>query len=1019
MARNRFKIRWDAVFAAEARGFGARGQYVIKSLVSVLLALLAAGASATAGVNGPVPGFNAATPYLIYYGSWNATQVDFARSNYKLVILDAHQITAGQVATIQRGPDNIAGTADDVKVLGYVSLGEDTRPGGPFVGDRMGPRIDPRSSDAVPLSAITNALGLPSPGGTNYASYYLDTKSSADGIPDRNSTFGGYFINAGAPAWWTILKGMTITADGNAGLDELMTTNVGQGFNCDGIFMDTIDTCAPNSFGATTYEWTAPGMQTLVQRISTNYPGKILVANRGLFFYNANYKEYAYTLRPYVNMVFFESYFNDSSTNPISPSFPDNKFDWAPKLNAEAGRPDGFTVLSLDYNHTPPLSQTIINQSYQESLAVQGWMHYRTDPSLSSSFNLNDPNWLATNMDAAAPAWNSTAAQSSNAPAPRIGIQEAVAGNQNVTVRWDVADDQTQPVHYNVYYTAVTNFTATPSLDFSTATKLAHVTPKLPSAYTNGTGPGIYPYEYTVSGLSNGVQYLFAVRAEDSATPLHEDTNTATMLAVPGTNGTAGNFRNINLDGDFSDWAGMAWAYQGAPDGNPVNFIKIQFANDDSYLYCHFVLASNAAPFSDFNTHLFVDRDLNATTGYPAASAAFGSEWMIESGFGYDERNGSFNAGSIANLGWEIAPASGTEFEFRVSLAATFSDGSPVFTNTPFRLLLQDNRGGEAQTGTGIPYMLAAAPPASYRHINVNGDLSDWSDVPIAAIGPTNGSGVMFANASIANDNDYLYLRFALRTNAAPFSDFNTHIFIDTDTNAATGYHAASFSIGSEFMVESGVGYDERNGSFANGSVSGLDWLLAPAGSGTNFEVRLSRLARYADNSLVFTNPAVRIVFQDNHGSVMSAAGIPYTFAWGGPYEDWRAAYFTAQQLANPSISGDGADASGDDIPNLVKYAFNLNPLAVNHPALPAAFVESGTGTNFLDVEFVERNPPAGVSYTPQVSNDLISWSSDPANFLQVGSAASSNNTSVVTLRLLGSIGSAVSRFVRIAIQRQ
>jgi hypothetical protein len=422
-------------------------------------------------------------------------------------------------------------------------------------------------------------------------------------------------------------------------------------------------------------------MQTLVQRISTNYPGKILLANRGLFFFNPNYKQYAYTLRPSVNMVFFESYFNDSSTNQISASFPDNKFNWAPKLNAEAGRPDGFTVLSLDYNHTPALPQAIINQSYQESLAIQGWMHYRTDPSLSSAFNLNDPAWLATNLDTAAPIWSSTAAQSSTAPTPRVGIQQVIAGNQSVTVRWDIADDQTVPVYYNIYYAPVTNFSITSGLNFTNATRISHVVPGLPTGYLSGTGPGIFPYEYTISGLSNGVKYLFAVRAEDSATPAHEDTNTTTLLAVPGADGSAGNFRNITIDGDFSDWVGVPWAYQGTPDGNPVNFIKAQFANDSSNLYCHFVLASNAAPFSDYNTHLFVDRDNNAATGYQSTSASFGSEWMIESGSGYDERNGSFNAGSISSLGWAIAPSNGKEFEFRISLAATYPDASAVFTN--------------------------------------------------------------------------------------------------------------------------------------------------------------------------------------------------------------------------------------------------------------------------------------------------------------------------------------------------
>jgi len=826
---------------ARPRFFGSAG-----CLCALLL--LGGGAAISVKGNGPLAGFNVSSPYLIYYGGWTSAQVDFARRNYRLVILDAHNVSASQVAALRAGPDNILGTADDVLVLGYLSLGEDTRPGGPFIGDREGPRVDPRNSDSEPLASITNGLGLPSPGGTNYASYYLDTKASPDGLPDRNPTYGGYYINAGAPAWWPILKGMTIAADGNAGLDELVTTNVGKGLGCDGVFLDTLDTCAPNSWGGTTYEWTAPGMQGLIQRISTNYPARILMGNRGLFFFNPNYKQYAYTIRPYVNMVMFESYFNDSdNSTQITPSFPDNKYDWAPKLNAEAGRPDGFNVVSLDYDHSPPLPQSIINQSYQESMGIQGWTHYRTDPTLTSAFNTNASAWLATNADTLPPVWDSTAAQSSSAPAPRVGIQEAAVDDGSVTARWDVARDQTRPVWYNVYYAACTNALTTPGLDFASATRLPHVTPALPAAYTNGTGPGIYAYEYTINGLSNGVPYFVAVRAEDSASPSHEDTNSVTLLAVPGTNGAASNFRKITIDGDFSDWVGLPWAYQAAPDGNPVNFIKVQFANDDNYLYGHFVLASNAVPFSDINTHLFVDSDNNAQTGFQASSAAFGSEWMIEGSAGYDERNGGFNEGVISGLGWALAPASGMEFEFRVSLSATFSDGTAVVGTNTLRLLLQDNRGSEVATGNGLTYRVAP----------------------------------------------------------------------------------------------------------------------------------------------------------------------------GGPYEDWRTLYFTPAELADPAISGDGADASGDGIPNLVKYAFDLNPLVVNHPSLPAGFIESSARTNYFDIQFVERNPPAGVLYLPQLSTNLIAWDGNPTNFVAVGSVASTNNTSVVTLRLLPPISTTQYEFVRIAIQKQ
>jgi len=666
--------------------------------------IVISGKSASAGNNGRLPGFNTTNSYLIYYGNWTAGQVDYARTNYHLVIVHpASNITSNQIATIKRGKDNIAGTADDVVVLAYLSIGEDDRNGVPVVGDRMGPCVDPRASDNDPLSSITNALGLPSAGGTNYASYYLNSRSNQTGIPDEDASFGSYYVNAGAPAWWTVLQTMTKATSGQSGLAEILTTNTGNALNCDGVFLDTVDTAAPNTWG-TAYEWTAPGMQALIEQIHTNYPSKLLMANRGLFFFDPNVKTYPYNIRPFVDMVMFESYYSDSSTNNVSLSFPDNKYDFAPKLNAEAGRPDGFNLFVVDYDHTPPQPQATVNQDYVESMGIQGWPLYRTNPSLDEAFNTNSAAWLATNVDTQPPAWDNTA-QGPTLAVPRVGVQEVVAGNHSATVYWDVARDQTGPVHYNIYYSTGG------TVNFATANKLSHVAPGMPANYNypTGTGPGIYPYCYTVTGLQNGMTYAFAVRAEDSCSPAHEDTNAASITIVAGTN-VLSTYKTITVDGSFADWAGVPWAYQGTPDGNPVNYIQVQFANDTNYLYGHVILASPYALFSDYYSHLFFDTDLNTATGYPVTGALFGSEMMIESGYGYDQRNGSFNAGAVSSLGWAVAPTvSATEFEFKVSLAAHYPDNSKVFGGNPLRVLLQDNRGPETAVATGIEYQIA--PP--------------------------------------------------------------------------------------------------------------------------------------------------------------------------------------------------------------------------------------------------------------------------------------------------------------------
>jgi hypothetical protein len=146
------------------------------------------------------------------------------------------------------------------------------------------------------------------------------------------------------------------------------------------------------------------------------------------------------------------------------------------------------------------------------------------------------------------------------------------------------------------------------------------------------------------------------------------------------------------------------------PDGNPVNYLQVQFANDSQNLYGHIKLASPYALFTDFYSHLFFDTDTNTATGYAVAGASFGSEMMIETGFGYDQRNGSFNAGPVSRLGWAVAPStSAKEFEFQVSLSTLYPDNKKVFGTNAMRLLLQDNRGPEVAVETGILYTIS--PP--------------------------------------------------------------------------------------------------------------------------------------------------------------------------------------------------------------------------------------------------------------------------------------------------------------------
>jgi hypothetical protein len=76
---------------------------------------------------------------------------------------------------------------------------------------------------------------------------------------------------------------------------------------------------------------------------------------------------------------------------------------------------------------------------------------------------------------------------------------------------------------------------------------------------------------------------------------------------------------------------------------------------------------------------------------------------LIQSGYSYSEKNGSFNDFlGINNLNWLCLPqAPGTNFEFQLSKAATFGDdGTPVFSTNIINFIFQGMTPGFAVENT-------------------------------------------------------------------------------------------------------------------------------------------------------------------------------------------------------------------------------------------------------------------------------------------------------------------------------
>ena len=488
--------------------------------------------------------------YMIYYGTLNESLIEQAKQ-YDIVIVHPKygDITREQIQEIQS-----AGTL----VLGYLSVGEDLRTVGMtpeqmldderFVGDGKGPRVDPREPGSTSL-AQDGYFGEASPAGTGYASYYLDDNDH-DGKPDFNPYFGCAYTNIGDPLWYAELRDMTLDGeDGVAGIRELLTDSYGRGLGCDGLFLDTIDVCAPNSYtddsylGKTRFEWTAPGVSRFMSQLKSEYPNKYILQNRGLFFYNYQLPHFNYSPRQYVDILMFESFMLDSSTSALYTDiyFSDNKNTFAPKLSAEAGRPDGFRILSLGYAEGPEkyhLKETLTGQSdagldillkdLEEAQDLAGFSHYITDASLTiaNDFVLEH----RREEDTQPPVWSSVHNPALySEPVPRIGIGEVESVSDGIMVRWDVAIDSSG-VRYTLYFQKEPfDFEADPDLE--RAKKLV-LSPEIGAGYGYNASPSTWPYQQKITGLEAGETYYFVIRASDYSPAGNEEKNTVVLTGV-------------------------------------------------------------------------------------------------------------------------------------------------------------------------------------------------------------------------------------------------------------------------------------------------------------------------------------------------------------------------------------------------------------------------------------------------------------------------------------------------------
>jgi hypothetical protein len=128
---------------------------------------------------------------------------------------------------------------------------------------------------------------------------------------------------------------------------------------------------------------------------------------------------------------------------------------------------------------------------------------------------------------------------------------------------------------------------------------------------------------------------------------------------------------------------------------------------------------------------------------------------------------------------------------------------------------------------------------------------------------------------------------------------------------------------------------------------------------------------------------------------------------WMTSFDLWRLRYFSAAELADPAISGQGATPDGDRVPNLLKYYLGLPGRAPAPPAnQPTGSLFPPGVQSFLALTYTHDKLVLDVNCGGQVSPDLFQWFSGPT-YTRIEQSVDLGTLERLTLGDLTSVSSA------------
>ena len=408
----------------------------------------------------------------------------------------------------------------------------------------------------------------------------------------------------------------------------------------------------------------------------------------------------------------------------------------------------------------------------------------------------------------------------------------------------------------------------------------------------------------------------------------------------------------------------------------------------------------------------FTGTDLHAVTFANSLFVAVGDAGAIfasSDGLNWSSQGtlpGNSIAQSVNNYSLEAVTYGGGKF---VAVGGEY--GSAIFTSS-------DGLSWTFNSATSYsPLKGVCSGNGSYVAVGNSGQIlystngSSWSSVTSGVsdnfIGVAYGNGIFVALSSnhvLTSSNGTVW------SNASYFGgiaiSFENGLFVivgnESFSTSANGVNWASNSV---------------NWAFNNLTSYAADLFRAVASSSDGAQTYVSRDAShwYADSSPspmsmgairgMASNGSDTIVAVGDNGVIMQ--GTP---AWSSPPQ-WRTVYFDT--AANSGNGADTADPKNDGTPNLLKYALGASPLVARSATPPAGQIvfDPVLGLNYLALTVQRNGIAGGVTYIVEVSDDLMTWSSDLAHV-----TALLNTPAVLQVRDNTPVGSAEKRFIRLRI---